>query len=106
MGGGKSFWDYANDHSDIETFHRIVEDEFYCAENFVDQADFYGKAICYQAYFNILRRNREKCGKTPLELFRAHYPNAPAHIAILPPVDVFRFVQLPTPGYYVGKAVI
>jgi len=92
-------------NSDVESFHRIVEDEFYCAENFVDRADFYGKAICYQAYFNILRKNRGRCGKTPLELLRAHYPDAPAHIAALPPVDVSPIIQLPTPGYHVGKAV-
>jgi len=92
-------------NSDAETFHRIVEDEFYCAENFATAGNFYGKAACYQAYFNILRKNRSRNENTPLDLLKPHNPNNPAHIAALPPIDVSPLCRFLSPGYHVGKAV-
>ena len=68
--------------------------------------EFYGKAICYQAYFNILRKNRNRQLKTPLELLSQHYHGISPWITTLPPLDVSPLIRYHTPAYHVCKAVI
>ena len=63
-------------NSDVETFHRLVEDEFYCLEQFEDIEDMKLKEYTYMLDFNYLRKNRNKDNKTPWELLREDYPNA------------------------------
>ena len=68
-------------NSDVEVFHGLVEDEFYTAERFRTPEEFYGKAICYQVYFNLLRKNRNKNNRTPpsggstFDIRQGHFPN-------------------------------
>jgi transposase len=38
--------------SDVETVHRLIEDEFFDLETFSSRADFLAKASLYQLYFN------------------------------------------------------
>jgi len=38
--------------SDVETVHRLIEDEFFGLETFSSRADFLAKASLYQLYFN------------------------------------------------------
>ena len=44
--------------SDVETVHRLMEDEFYDLETFQGRADFLAKACVYQCYFNLVRPGR------------------------------------------------
>ena len=37
--------------SDVETSHRLIEDELYSWESYKDEEEFYGKATAYQIYF-------------------------------------------------------
>ena len=46
--------------SDVETVHRLQEDEFFDREGFVGRAEFWAKVTTYRRYFNIARPNRNK----------------------------------------------
>lgn len=54
--------------SDVETVHRLVEDEFYEIEHFKSRKDFIEKAYSYNLWFNIARKNSYKENQTPLEI--------------------------------------
>lgn len=72
--------------SDVETFHRIVEDEFYDIEDYVNGVDFLGKAYAYQLFFNYLRKNRYREHKAPVEILRERFPSVDEGVFNLPPI--------------------
>ena len=57
-------------NSDVETVHKLIEDEFYCVEEFLSQNDFLLKAFTYQIFFNRFRKNRNRDNKTPLQILQ------------------------------------
>jgi len=75
-------------NSDVETFHRIVEDEFYCMEQFDSLEDMKKKVYTYMLDFNYLRKNRNKDNQTPWELLQKEYPKLSKNILNLPPVMI------------------
>jgi hypothetical protein len=56
--------------SDVETVHRLVQDEFFDRENFASPTEFWAKATTYGYYFNLARLNRGKEWQTPLQIIR------------------------------------
>jgi hypothetical protein len=72
--------------SDVETVHRLIEDEFYDLETFRDRAEFLAKASLYQLYFNLARPNSHKGGCTPWQIIHQLDPHLPFEICLLPPV--------------------
>lgn len=54
--------------SDVETVHRLVEDEFFDRESFASAEDFWRKVRQYWHWFNIVRENRAKEWKAPCQL--------------------------------------
>jgi transposase len=74
--------------ADVETIHNLVEMEFYELETFVGREEFLRKARTYQLYFNLLRPNSYKEGKTPWQLAKQKNPNLPIKIAMIPPVFI------------------
>lgn len=72
--------------SDVETAHRLIEDEFYEVERFSSRSDFLAKAGAYNLWFNVARRNSGKEGKTPWELIHEREPQVDAAVCALPPV--------------------
>jgi transposase len=72
--------------SDVETAHRLIEDEFYEVEQFTSRADFLRKAGAYNLWFNVARRNSGKEHKTPWELIHEREPEVDPAICTLPPV--------------------
>lgn len=71
---------------DVETFHRIVEDELYDIEDYSNPIEFLGKAYAYQLYFNYVRENRWRDNKSPLQLLRERAPHLDEGILNLPPI--------------------
>jgi len=71
---------------DVETFHRIVEDELYEVENYKNQTEFLGKAYAYQLYFNYLRKNRYRDNKSPVEILREKKLQMDEGVLNLPPI--------------------
>jgi len=77
---------YPNANADVESSHRLIEDEFYSIESFSSVKDFIAKASSYQFYFNFLRKNSYKKFKTPVEILK-EYKIFPS-IAFMPPLIV------------------
>jgi hypothetical protein len=63
------FW-----QSDVETVHRLVEDEFFDRETFSGPADFWRKVTTYWHYFNLVRPNRGMEWRSPLQILKATAP--------------------------------
>jgi len=47
---------YHNANADVESSHRLIEDEFYSREPISSKEDFLTKASTYQFYFNFMRK--------------------------------------------------
>jgi len=71
-------------NSDVETVHRLCEDEFFDRENFRDRRHFLDKARSYWLYFNAARRNSSKADRCPLELLRELTPQVNPRIVLWP----------------------
>ena len=72
--------------ADVETVHRLIEDEFYEVEEFPARPHFLAKATSYQVWFNTTRRNRSKGHQTPWEILHRRAPSWNPAICTLPPV--------------------
>lgn len=72
--------------SDVETVHRLIEDEFYDLETFASRSEFLTKAALYQLYFNLARPNSHKDGLCPWQIIQQLEPRRPLHLCLLPPV--------------------
>jgi transposase len=72
--------------ADVETFHNLVEIEFYEVENFKGGPNFLDKAYSYQLFFNLMRPNSYKENKTPWQIAKEKEPNLSIEVAKIPPV--------------------
>lgn len=77
-----------NHNADVETFHKLIEVEFFDIEPFRSRREFFAKVATYQAYFNLARPNSYKGWKTPLELLAQAEPKLSPTILLLPPADL------------------
>jgi transposase len=84
---------------DVETFHRIIEDELYDIEGYDNRIEFLGKAYAYHLYFNYIRKNRYRDHKSPVEIFRERFPGVDEGVLNLPPI---RLETLLEPCYKEG----
>ena len=71
--------------SDVESSHRLIEDELYAAESFSSLSSFLKQAKKYTSNFNLDRKNNYKKG-TPIELARLTYPDISKEIFKFTPV--------------------
>jgi len=72
--------------SDVETVHRLEEDEFFDLETFSSRGEFLAKTHTYQTYFNLARPNSHKQSQTPWEIIQRLAPREPLDLCLLPPV--------------------
>jgi transposase len=72
--------------SDVETVHRLVEDEFFDLEAFTSRGDFLAKAHTYQLYFNLVRPNSHKQNQSPWQIIERLAPRSPLELCLLAPV--------------------
>ena len=72
--------------ADVETVHRIIEDEFYEVESFKGREDFLAKATTYNLWFNVVRKNSYKGYKTPWQIIQERNSSIRPDIVTLPPV--------------------
>jgi len=72
--------------ADVETAHRLIEDEFYEVEHFSSTQDFLQKAASYNLWFNVARKNSSKGHRTPWEIAFQRNPNLNPKLPTLPPV--------------------
>ncbi len=67
--------------ADVETVHRLIEDEFYEIEPFNNREDFLNKAYAYNLWFNVARKNIGKENQTPVEILRNKDPTISEQVA-------------------------
>jgi transposase len=72
--------------SDVETVHRLEEDEFFDLEDFASRGDFLAKVHTYQLYFNLVRPNSHKEFLSPWQIIERLAPRSPLQLCLLPPV--------------------
>ena len=84
-------------NSDVETVHRLCEDEFFNRENFRDRSHFLAKAQSYWLYFNVARRNSYKGDRTPLELLREWTPEVNPRVTLWPSAFLEDYLHLLLP---------
>jgi len=71
----------------VETVHGIMEREFCELERFRGSLSaFLSQAYSYQLYFNLVRHNSAKGGRTPEQLRQARAPTVSPQVCLLPPV--------------------
>lgn len=80
-------------NSDVETVHRLIQDEFFDLERFSSRADFLAKATLYQLYFNLARPNTHKGGLTPWQIIQQLQPRLPVQLCLLAPLYLDRFLD-------------
>ena len=88
--------------SDVETVHRLVEDEFFDLESFTNRSDFFAKATTYQLYFNLARPNSHKQNLTPWQIVQQLAPQSPLDLCWLPPLFL-DYCLTPDGGYDVSR---
>ncbi len=76
--------------SDVETVHRLVEDEFFDRENFRSPTEFWAQVTTYWYYFNLVRPNRGKEWQSPLEILQRRAPQWTGVLFDWRPVDLGR----------------
>ncbi len=70
--------------ADVETAHRLIEDELYEVETFNGLADFLHKAFTYNLWFNFARTNSYKENQTPWQILHHRNPNLPKTLPAFP----------------------
>jgi hypothetical protein len=98
-------------NSDVEAFHRMIEDDLYEVEEFSSLTEFKAKAYTYQLYFNYKKKNRWRDRMSPYDILVSENSNIDPGILNLPPPiledfwDLFRDENDTGGGYLVGNAV-
>ncbi len=72
--------------SDVETVHRLEEDEFFDLEDFLGRGDFLAKTYTYQLYFDLVRPNSHKENLSPWQIIEQLAPRSPLELCLLPPI--------------------
>lgn len=97
-----------NANADVESSHGLIEQEFYDLEPFGSREDFLRKAALYQDYFNFVRPNSYKGGRTPWEIINEERPWISPEVLKLSPVfldEEFKKSYLPDFNHRVGHHV-
>jgi transposase-like protein len=79
--------------SDVESSHRLIEDDFYSYEIFNSNPDFFNKARKYQTEFNIERKNTYKENKSPKDLLEEIAPEIKTRILKLDPIILDKYID-------------
>ena len=87
--------------SDVETVHRLVEDEFFDREDFTSPADFWDKITAYWFYFNLVRPNRAKEWQSPFQILQQSAPTIAATLLNWRPLNLAQrhHLYLPKPNH-------
>jgi hypothetical protein len=69
-------------------FLSTIEKEFFDIESFVNVQDFWIKVQAYQLFYNVVRPNYSKAGKTPSQIILEERPNVDPKIFLFPVLDL------------------
>jgi transposase len=76
--------------ADVETVHRLIEDEFFEIETFRSTSELISKASAYTLWFNVARKNSYKKHQTPAHIIHQRDPTINRRVSALPalPLDL------------------
>jgi transposase len=77
-----------NANGDVESFHATVEQEFFDLESFGSREEFFRKVQAYQYFYNFVRPNFSKAGKTPLQIVLEDRPGICPKVLNFPVYDL------------------
>jgi len=91
---------HCNANADVESIHHTIEEEFYNLTQFSSREDFLKKAESYRHFYNLIRPNFSKKGKTPWHIAQEDHPNNDfATLAeMIEVIDLEQEMSLATPG--------
>jgi transposase len=72
--------------SDVESFHSLVEREFYKRRSFTSIQDFFLQAYEFSYNFNFIRKNSHKDWQPPVYFLNQDRPDTPVEVLDLPPI--------------------
>ena len=78
----------SNANADVESFHSTVELEFFNLEAFNSREEFFRKVQAYQYFYNFMRPNFSKDGKTPLQIVLEDRPGISSKVLNFPVYDL------------------
>jgi transposase len=78
----------SNANADVESFHSTVELEFFNLEVFGSREEFFRKTQTYQYFYNFVRPNFSKAGKTPLQIVLEDRPCISPEVLNFPVYDL------------------
>lgn len=78
----------SNANADVESFHSTVELEFFNLETFGSRNEFFRKVQAYQYFYNFVRPNFSKAGKTPLQIVLEDRPDVSPEVLNFPVYDL------------------
>lgn len=77
-----------NANADVESAHARIEEEFFNIEDFDSRKDFFIKAQAFQNFFNMIRPNYHKKGKTPLQIILEDRDKIDPNVVVFPVIDL------------------
>ena len=78
----------SNANADVESVHATIEDEFFHLQTFSGRDDFWVQVQAYQYFYNLVRPNFSKQGKTPLQIVMEDRPGIDTMVAGFPVLDL------------------
>ncbi len=92
--------------SDVESYHNLVEQEFWRPEDLSSEGKVLGRARTYQIYFNHHRKNLWRGGRTPKQILHEAAPHIQDTVLTLPPIRL-ESIRLPPikTGYHLPDLV-
>ena len=89
-------------NSDVESFHRTVEDELYSVERLRSLPELLGRSYTYQLFYNHFRKNRWREDQSPREILDVIAPGRyDPGVFSLPPVILDNLLTTALPGNHV-----
>lgn len=91
--------------ADVETVHRLIEDEFFEVEYFPSPSIFFAKINYYNFWFNVARTNSYKQNQTPWQIIHQRNPEISPNITRMPALNLDLLLKLklencPKRGYH------
>ena len=78
----------SNANADVESFHATVEKEFFNLEAYQSKEEFFRKVQAYQYFYNFVRPNFSKAGKTPIQIVLEDRPDISPKVLNFPVYDL------------------
>ena len=77
-----------NHQADVESFHALIEWEFFDLQRFRSPPHFFDQASTWLLWWNTVRKNYSKGGRSPDDILRTACPDRDPRVWLLPALDL------------------